>query len=107
MQVIGNLLSNALRYTPENKGQVILTVKQVQKGIELCVEDNGPGISEDDLPHLFDRFWRAEKSRTRAGGGAGLGLAIAGQLVALHGGTIDVASKLGEGTRFWVTLPIR
>jgi signal transduction histidine kinase len=104
-QVIGNLLSNALRYTPENKGQIILTVRQVQKNIELNVQDNGPGISEEDLPHLFDRFWRGEKSRTRAEGGAGLGLTIAKQLVELHGGTIEVESKLGEGTKFRVSLP--
>ncbi len=104
-QVIGNLLSNALRYTPENKGQIILTVRQVQKNIELNVQDNGPGISEEDLPHLFDRFWRGEKSRTRAEGGAGLGLAIAKQLVELHGGTIEVESKPGEGTKFRVSLP--
>jgi two-component system OmpR family sensor kinase/two-component system sensor histidine kinase BaeS len=106
-QVIGNLLSNALRYTPENEGQITLTVRQVKKGIELSVEDNGPGISEEDLSHLFDRFWRAEKSRTRAEGGAGLGLAIAKQLVELHGGTIAVESKLGQGTKFWFSLPVK
>jgi two-component system OmpR family sensor kinase/two-component system sensor histidine kinase BaeS len=106
-QVIGNLLSNALRYMPTEGGQVILTVQQTEEGVTLSVNDNGPGISTADLPHLFDRFWRGEKSRTRSSGGAGLGLTIARQLVELHGGTIGVESTPGQGARFWFRLPER
>jgi two-component system OmpR family sensor kinase/two-component system sensor histidine kinase BaeS len=104
-QVIGNLLSNALRYMSTGGGQVILTVQQTEQDVVLSVSDNGPGIAIADLPHLFDRFWRGEKSRTRSSGGAGLGLAIARQLVALHGGTIGVESTPGKGARFWFRLP--
>ena len=106
-QIIGNLLSNALRYTPETTGQVTLAVKRHVQGIMVSISDTGPGIAETDLPYLFDRFWRAEKSRTRTSGGAGLGLAIAKQLVELHQGTIGVESILGQGTRFWFTLPLK
>ena len=105
-QVIGNLLSNALRYTPEKVGQIRVKVEGQHKAVTLSVNDNGPGITEAELTHVFDRFWRAEKSRTRAAGGAGLGLAIAKQLVEMHGGTIGVESNPGVGTRFWFTLPV-
>ncbi|MBN1993569.1 MAG: HAMP domain-containing histidine kinase [Anaerolineae bacterium] len=104
-QVIGNLLSNALRYIPAEGGQIKLAVQQVENSVTLSVSDNGPGIPEADLPHLFDRFWRSEKSRTRSEGGAGLGLAIAKQLVEMHGGTIGVESTPGKGARFWFRLP--
>jgi len=106
-QVIGNLVGNALRYMPESGGHVTLVVKREAQGVMVSVRDSGPGIAEGDLPHLFDRFWRGEKSRARALGGAGLGLAIAKQLVEMHQGTIGVESTLGQGTRFWFLLPFR
>lgn len=94
-QVIGNLLANALRYTPEG-GKVWVVVEKLEGSVALSVNDNGPGIAEEDLPRIFNRFWRGEKSRSRASGGAGLGLAIARQLVEAQGGTIT-AHNLPEG----------
>jgi two-component system OmpR family sensor kinase/two-component system sensor histidine kinase BaeS len=87
-QVIGNLLDNALRYTPEG-GCVVVRVARQAEHLELSVSDSGPGVPDADLPHLFDRFWRGEKSRTRAmGGGTGLGLAIVRQLIEAQGGEV-------------------
>ncbi|MBI2976323.1 MAG: sensor histidine kinase, partial [Chloroflexi bacterium] len=97
-QVVGNLLSNALRYVP-SKGRVAIEVRRAAQGVELAVTDDGPGVPEADLPKLFDRFWRSEKSRGRAAGGAGLGLAIARQLVEAQGGTIAAANVPGGGLR--------
>jgi len=95
-QVIGNLVSNALRYIPEN-GRVEIAVARVNGGVELAVSDNGPGVPDSDLPHLFDRFWRGEKSRARAAGGAGLGLAIARQLIEAQGGSLTARPATGGG----------
>ena len=87
-QVLGNLLSNALRYAPQ-RSRVEIGLQEASPGwVEVRVSDNGPGISPDDLPHVFDRFYRGDRARTRDGGGAGLGLAIARQWVQAHGGTI-------------------
>jgi two-component system OmpR family sensor kinase/two-component system sensor histidine kinase BaeS len=98
-QVIGNLVSNALRYVPSG-GNVTLSTRPADGGgAEMAVSDDGPGVAEADLPHLFDRFWRGEKSRTRAAGGAGLGLAIARQLVEAQGGTICAENRPGGGLR--------
>jgi two-component system OmpR family sensor kinase/two-component system sensor histidine kinase BaeS len=97
-QVIGNLVGNALRFAPEN-GRVEIRVQRVADGVELAVADNGPGVPEPDLHRIFDRFWRAERSRTRATGGAGLGLAIARQLVEAQGGTITAANTPSGGLR--------
>jgi signal transduction histidine kinase len=97
-QVIGNLLSNALRYVPE-RGQVEVAVQRSNGSVELAVSDNGPGVAESDLPHLFDRFWRSDKSRARSEGGAGLGLAIAKQLVEAQAGTITASNVPGGGLR--------
>ncbi|MEU8660949.1 sensor histidine kinase [Actinoplanes philippinensis] len=99
-QVVGNLVSNAIRYTPEG-GSVTITASSAT----ITVRDTGIGISEDDLPRVFDRFWRADESRSRATGGSGLGLAITRKLVEAHGGTIEVASTRGVGTVFTVRLP--
>ncbi|WP_410585038.1 sensor histidine kinase [Amycolatopsis sp. lyj-108] len=74
--------------------------------IAIAVSDTGPGIAADDLPHVFDRFWRAEKSRSRQTGGSGLGLAIVRDLVAAHHGTVTVTSPPGEGATFTIRLPV-
>lgn len=94
-QVIGNLLGNALRYVPEG-GQVWVNAEEITDGLKIFVNDNGAGIAAQDLPYIFDRFWRKDKSRSRASGGTGLGLAIAKQLVEAQGGTIE-AKNLPEG----------
>jgi signal transduction histidine kinase len=103
-QILTNLIANALRYTPEGT-RVQVSVRTVSGGVETAVSDNGPGIPPEDLPKLFDRFWRAEQSRSRATGGSGLGLAVAKQLVQAHGGRIWVKSELNRGTRFTFFLP--
>jgi two-component system OmpR family sensor kinase/two-component system sensor histidine kinase BaeS len=104
-QVLANLLTNALRHTPQG-GQVTLSAYESVDSIVVKVADTGLGISREDLPYIFERFWRGEKSRSRAGGGSGLGLAIAKQLVEMHGGEINVSSTPGSGSTFWFTLPI-
>ncbi len=104
-QVLRNLLGNALRHTQEG-GKVTVSVAQDAGQAQLQVTDTGTGIAPEDLPHVFDRFYRADKSSSRRGGGAGLGLAIARQLVVAHGGQISVASRVGEGTTFTVLLPL-
>jgi signal transduction histidine kinase len=103
-QVLGNLLSNALTHTPSG-GEVIVAARAKGSEVEISVSDTGEGISPEDLPYVFERFYRADKSRSRVTGGTGLGLSIAKQLVEAHGGTIGVESKLGEGSVFWFTLP--
>ena len=94
-QVIGNLIGNSLRYVPSG-GRTWLTLEETAGLLRLCVNDNGSGVAEEDLPYLFDRFWRKERSRSRTTGGTGLGLAIAKQLVEEQGGTIE-ARNLPEG----------
>jgi signal transduction histidine kinase len=94
-QTIGNLLGNALRYIPDG-GKVWVTANEIRDGVCITVNDNGSGIPEDDLPFIFDRFWRKDKSRSRVSGGTGLGLAISKQLVEAQEGTIT-ARNLPEG----------
>jgi signal transduction histidine kinase len=94
-QVIGNLISNSLRYALMGS-KVWIRLKESSGVVELYINDNGPGVAEEDLPYLFDRFWRKDKSRTRASGGTGLGLAIAKQLIEAQGGQIT-ANNLPEG----------
>jgi signal transduction histidine kinase len=104
-QVLNNLVANAMRYTPRD-GFIRLKAVPVENGVKLTVEDTGSGISPEDLPYVFERFWKAEKSRSRhEGTGSGLGLAIANQLVQAHGGTIYVESQPSKGTSFTITLP--
>jgi two-component system OmpR family sensor kinase/two-component system sensor histidine kinase BaeS len=127
-QVLANLVSNALRYTPEGgtitliaekiadfrsqiadlpfkNGDPQSPVSDLQSPVVLKVSDTGPGIATEDLPYVFDRFYRADRSRTRGSGGAGLGLAIAKQIVAAHGGAIWAESEQGCGTTISVALP--
>jgi len=104
-QIVSNLLENALRYTPSGE-RVTLSVREEAKSAVLEVTDTGIGIAPEDLRHIFTRFWRGEKSRSRETGGAGIGLAIVAELVHAHDGRIDVESKLGEGSTFRVTLPL-
>jgi len=103
--VWSNLLENAVRYSPEG-GTVDMNVATANGGpARVTVEDHGPGIPADELPHIFDRFYRADPSRNRATGGFGLGLAIAKALVEAYGGKITAQSTLGQGTRMTVELP--
>lgn len=106
-QVLVNLIGNAINYTPAG-GEVVVSLGKDDSRARLAVMDNGPGIPEEDLPYIFERFYRGEKSRTRQreGKGFGLGLSIAYWIVRNHGGQIEVESVLGEGTTFIVWLPL-
>jgi signal transduction histidine kinase len=106
-QVLLNLVGNALQYTPAG-GQVNLALRKAGERAQLVISDTGPGISAQDLPHIFERFYRGEKSRKRSGtsGGFGLGLSIAYWIVHNHGGSIEVTSQEGKGTTFCVWLPL-
>jgi two-component system OmpR family sensor kinase/two-component system sensor histidine kinase BaeS len=112
-QVLHNLLANALRYTPAG-GQITISVGSVPgepgnppsaPAVLISVADTGPGIPAEDLPYVFDRFYRVDKSRSRAGGGSGLGLAIARSIVEAHGGRIWAENQPGQGTRIAFTIP--
>ncbi|MFF7901955.1 sensor histidine kinase [Streptomyces sp. NPDC088817] len=103
-QIVGNLVSNALRHTSAG-GTITLTAEQTDDHVLLTVRDTGSGIAPEDLPHIFDRFWRAEKSRSRRTGGSGLGLAIVRNLVTAHGGTVTATSDPGVETVFTLHLP--
>lgn len=103
-QVLVNLLSNALKYTPEG-GSVMIRTEETPEAVVISVKDTGIGISDEDLPYIFERFYRADKSRSRATGGSGIGLAIVKFLVEAHGGVVTVESKTGGGSEFTVTIP--
>ncbi len=103
-RVLANLIGNALRHTPAG-GAVRVKAERTADGVRVEVRDSGEGIRPEDLPHVFDRFYRGEKSRSRATGGAGLGLAIARGIVEAHGGRIGVESAAEQGARFFFTLP--
>jgi len=104
-QVLRNLLDNALTHTPPG-GEIAIAAHADAQWVEVCVRDTGSGIAAKDLPYVFERFYRADRSRSRATGGAGLGLAIVRQLVQAHGGQIEVESEAGQGARFIFTLPV-
>jgi signal transduction histidine kinase len=104
-QVLANLLTNANKYAPEG-AQVRLAASKIGDEIEFAVSDNGPGLDDDQLEHVFDRFWRADSTETQTVGGTGLGLAIAKSLVELHGGAIAASSSPGDGATFRFVLPI-
>ncbi len=103
-QVLTNLIDNAIRHTPE-EGLVELKVTSGQNGLILEIKDNGSGIPSEDLPFVFERFYKADKARTRGSSGTGLGLAIAKNIIDAHKGTISVWSELGKGTVFTINLP--
>jgi two-component system sensor histidine kinase BaeS len=105
-QALGNLVANAIRFTPRD-GKVVVGVRRVGNGYNLTVTDNGTGIAAEHLPHLFDRFYRADHSRSRTTGGSGLGLAITKHLVEAHQGTITVTSTPDHGSTFTIHVPAR
>jgi two-component system, OmpR family, sensor histidine kinase BaeS len=105
-QVLSNLVANAVRFTPPG-GTITLRAERIPSCVQLVVEDTGSGITPEDLPYVFDRFWKAEHARSRhEGTGSGLGLAIARQLVQAHGGSIHAESSPGVGTKFVIDLPL-
>jgi signal transduction histidine kinase len=107
-QVLINLVSNGIKYTPAG-GRVLVSLGRKDRYATVSIEDNGPGIPAEDLPHIFERFYRAEKARKRSKdgkGGYGLGLSIAYWIVHLHEGDITVDSVIGKGTTFTVKIPL-
>lgn len=105
-QVVVNIVANAVKYTPDG-GNIVMAARNVKDGVEISVTDNGIGIPREDLPRLFERFYRVDKARSRERGGTGLGLAIAQEIVRYHNGTIRAESKLGAGTNMTVFLPLK
>uniref|UniRef100_UPI0040269EDF ATP-binding protein n=1 Tax=Lachnospira sp. TaxID=2049031 RepID=UPI0040269EDF len=103
-QVLNNLISNAVKYT-DNYGNIQITVIQENENVVITVEDNGCGMDDNDIPYIFERFYRTDKSRNRSTGGAGIGLTTTRAIVQLHGGMIHVESKKGVGSLFKVTIP--
>lgn len=104
-QVLTNVLDNALRYTPED-GRVVISTRKIDNQIEISIEDNGEGVTPEEAAHLFDRFYRADPSRTREAGGSGLGLAIAKSIIEMHKGKIWVESEKGKGMKVIIRLPV-
>ena len=105
-QVWNNLLHNAVKFTPTG-GAVSVELRARERSVEVLVTDNGVGIESEDLPHVFERFFKADRSRTASAGGSGLGLSIAAKIVAMHGGEISARSEgLGKGSQFVVVLPL-
>jgi signal transduction histidine kinase len=104
MRAIGNVLRNAQKYA---KTRILLSARKVGSGVEIAVEDDGPGIPETERERIFEPFYRLDRSRDRTTGGFGLGLSIARKAVELHGGTIAAGVSVLGGARFVVTLPVR
>jgi signal transduction histidine kinase len=105
-QVLHNLIDNALRYTRARGAIKIGASYKTPKLVTVSVSDSGSGIATEDLPHVFDHFYKADRSRQRGHGGAGIGLAMVRRLVELHGGTVWVESRKGKGSTFFFTLPV-
>jgi signal transduction histidine kinase len=104
-QAVANLVTNAVKYSKEN-GSIHIGIKREENMVVLQVEDDGLGIGKEDLPFIFEHFFRGEKSRSRQFGGTGLGLSIVKYIVEAHGGYITVKSQLGEGSVFKIYLPL-
>jgi signal transduction histidine kinase len=104
-QIFSNIISNAVKYTPP-EGTIRVWVEQRGGGLCVFIHDNGLGISPEDQAHIFDRFYRVRRPETDSIEGTGLGLAIVKRLVELHDGQIGLESRLGEGSTFYITLPI-
>ena len=104
-QILNNLLTNAVAHTPPG-GTVAISASASPESLEIRVSDTGEGIPAEDLPFIFERFYRVDKSRTRATGGTGLGLTIVKRLAEAHGGRVRVESQVGRGTTFFLTLPV-
>ena len=104
-QMLVNLLQNAINYTPEG-GRITLEARKEEGGVQFEVADSGIGIPSEDLPRIFERFYRVDKGRSRELGGTGLGLSIVKHIAEAHGGRVSVESRLGKGSRFTVTLPL-
>ena len=102
-RMAANLIDNAIKYTPEGGRIVVALTPDSAKQIRLTVQDTGIGISEEDQPKIFERFFRSDRARTQ--GGAGLGLSLARAIVRVHGGRIEVQSELNQGSTFTITLP--
>jgi two-component system OmpR family sensor kinase len=103
--VVGNLVTNALTHTPRTAGVTVTVAEEADPDVVVVrVVDEGPGMAPADAERVFERFYRADTSRTREAGGTGLGLAIVASLVAAHGGTVDVRTAPGEGAVFTVRL---
>lgn len=105
-EVVANIISNAAKYTPDG-GIIKIAVSRENQNVKIQIADNGIGIPKEDIEHIFERFYRVEKSRTSETGGTGLGLAIAKETIMAHGGTIDVESEVNKGTVFTIILPIK
>jgi two-component system, OmpR family, heavy metal sensor histidine kinase CusS len=105
-RAIGNLLGNALAHTPRN-GEITMSASSDASSIRIEVKDTGAGIAPKHLPHVFDRFYRADPARTSTAGSIGLGLALVKSIATLHGGTCGVESQLGQGTCVWILFPIK
>ncbi len=105
-QVLTNILDNALRYTPDN-GRVDISARHIDDHIEIAIQDSSEGVTPEEAAHLFDRFYRADESRTRDDGGSGLGLAIAKSIIEMHKGRIWAESERGKGLKVLIMLPLK
>jgi signal transduction histidine kinase len=105
-QAVSNFIENGIKYNKEG-GYVKTSLDSDHEFFYIRVEDNGAGIPEDSVGHIFERFYRVDKDRSRDTGGTGLGLAIARQIILLHDGVVKVESKLGEGTAFTLRIPLK
>ncbi len=104
IQVIDNIMNNAIKYSPDG-GTIYVRLMSTHNQLVLSIQDQGLGIPQESIPHLFDRFYRVDKARSRAQGGSGLGLSIAKEEIELHNGTIWVNSIENKGTTFFISLP--
>ncbi|MGE7119432.1 sensor histidine kinase [Peribacillus sp. NPDC097264] len=105
IQVWTNLITNSIKYS-ESGGSIIIRIKKIGRMVEVIIKDTGMGIADEELPHIFERFYKVDKMRNRSENGSGIGLSITKKTVELHGGTIAVQSELGEGSTFYVRLPL-